>query len=202
MKRLNILLLSLGFIGLVVVGLTPHYILGGILALGSFAGYFFLNGSGEWFPITIFILGILLMILEVFIPNFGVAGILGGILLFGGIYLTYDQNIGKSLIDLSVAGVVAVILAVVLLKNGYSFGNLNKLVLENNLDRISGYSSSKDYSEYLGKKGVTTTTLRPTGKVEFDDKELDVLSSGEQIEFDTPVEVIKVEGSKIIVRRV
>ncbi|MEG0475762.1 MAG: NfeD family protein, partial [Carnobacterium sp.] len=161
-----------------------------------------LNGSGEWFPITIFILGILLMILEVFIPNFGVAGILGGILLFGGIYLTYDQNIGKSLIDLSVAGLVAVILAIVLLKNGYSFGNLNKLVLENNLDRISGYSSSKDYSEYLGKKGVTTTTLRPTGKVKFDDKELDVLSSGEQIEFDTPVEVIKVEGSKIIVRRV
>nr|WP_192987913.1 NfeD family protein [Carnobacterium mobile] len=198
---MNILLLSVGFIGLVIAGLTRHYIIGGILAIGSFAGYFFLNGSGQWFPIIIFILGILLIILEVFIPNFGVAGILGGILLFGGVYLNYG-DVGKSLFDLSVAGIISVILAVVLLKNGYTFGNFNKLVLNDNLNKVSGFSSNKDYSDYLGKKGITTTTLRPSGKVAFDDIELDVLSSGEQIESDIFVEVIKVEGSKIIVRRV
>lgn len=198
---MNILLLSVGFIGLVIAGLTRHYIIGGILAIGSFSGYFFLNGSGQWFPIIIFILGILLIILEVFIPNFGVAGILGGILLFGGIYLNYGDA-GKSLFDLSVAGIISVILAVILLKNGYTFGNFDKLILEDNLNKVSGFSSNKDYTDYLGKKGITTTTLRPTGKVSFDDIELDVLSSGEQIESGIPVEVIKVEGSKIIVRRV
>lgn len=199
--NLNILLLTAGFIGLVIAGLTIHYLLGGLLAIGSFAGYFFINGNGQWFPIVIFILGILLLILEVFIPNFGVAGILGGTLLFGGVYLNYG-NAGQSLFDLSVAGIISVVLAIVLLKKGYSFGNLKKLVLEDNLTKLSGYSSSKDYSEYLGKKGITTTTLRPTGKVAFDNKELDVLSSGEQIESEVFVEVIKVEGSKIIVRRV
>lgn len=198
---MNILLLSAGFIGLVIAGLTIHYLLGGLLAVGSFAGYFFMNGNGEWFPIVIFILGILLLILEVFIPNFGVAGILGGVLLFGGIYLNYGDA-GQSLFDLSIAGIISVVLAIVLLKKGYSFGNFKKLILEQNLTKVSGFSSSGDYADYLGKKGISTTTLRPAGKVAFDDKELDVLSSGEQIEPNIFVEVIKVEGSKIIVRRV
>jgi membrane-bound ClpP family serine protease len=198
---LNILLLSAGFVGLVIAGLTIHYLLGGVLAVGSFAGYFFLNGNGEWFPIVIFILGILLLILEVFIPNFGVAGVLGGLLLFGGIYLNYGDA-GQSLFDLSIAGIISVVLAIILLKKGYSFGNFKKLILEENITKVGGYSSNKDYTDYLGKKGISTTILRPAGKVAFDDTELDVLSSGEQIEPDTSVEVIKVEGSKIIVRRV
>lgn len=198
---MNILLLSAGFIGLVIAGLTIHYLLGGLLAVGSFAGYFFMNGNGEWFPIIIFILGILLLILEVFIPNFGVAGMLGGVLLFGGIYLNYGDA-GQSLFDLSIAGIISVVLAIVLLKKGYSFGNFKKLILEQNLTKVSGFSSSKDYADYLGKKGISTTILRPAGKVAFDDKELDVISSGEQIESNVFVEVIKVEGSKIIVRRV
>lgn len=198
---MNILLLSAGFIGLVIAGLTIHYLLGGLLAVGSFAGYFLMNGNGEWFPIVIFILGILLLILEVFIPNFGVAGILGGVLLFGGIYLNYGDA-GQSLFDLSIAGIISVVLAIVLLKKGYSFGNFKKLILEQNLTKVSGFSSSRDYADYLGKKGISTTTLRPSGKVAFDDKELDVISSGEQIEPNIFVEVIKVEGSKIIVRRV
>ena len=198
---MNILLLSAGFIGLVIAGLTIHYLLGGLLAVGSFAGYFFMNGNGEWFPIVIFILGILLLILEVFIPNFGVAGILGGVLLFGGIYLNYGDA-GQSLFDLSIAGIISVVLAIVLLKKGYSFGNFKKLILEQNLTKVSGFSSSSDYADYLGKIGTSTTTLRPAGKVAFDAKELDVISSGEQIEPNISVEVIKVEGSKIIVRRV
>ncbi|MGB6178159.1 NfeD family protein [Carnobacterium sp.] len=198
---MNILLLSAGFIGLVIAGLTIHYLLGGLLAVGSFAGYFFLNGNGEWFPIVIFVLGILLLLLEVFIPNFGVAGVLGGLLLFGGIYLNYGDA-GQSLFDLSIAGIISVVLAIILLKKGYSFGNFKKLILEENMTKTSGYSSSKDYTDYLGKRGITTTTLRPTGKVAFDEIELDVLSSGEQIESEVFVEVIKVEGSKIIVRRV
>ncbi|WP_414838792.1 NfeD family protein [Carnobacterium sp. TMP28] len=198
---MNILLLSAGFVGLVIAGLTIHYLLGGLLAVGSFAGYFFLNGNGEWFPIVIFILGILLLILEVFIPNFGVAGVLGGLLLFGGIYLNYGDA-GQSLFDLSIAGIISVVLAIILLKKGYSFGNFKKLILEENMTKVGGYSSNKDYTDYLGKKGISTTTLRPAGKVAFDDTELDVLSSGEQIEPDTSVEVIKVEGSKIVVRRV
>ena len=198
---MNILLLTAGFIGLVIAGLTIHYLVGGLLAIGSFAGYFLMNGNGQWFPIVIFILGILLLILEVFIPNFGVAGILGGILLFGGIYLNYGDA-GQSLFDLSIAGIISVVLAIVLLKKGYSFGNFDKLVLKKNLTKVDGFSSSKDYSDYLGKKGLSTTTLRPTGKAVFDGKELDVLSSGEQIEAEVSIEVIKVEGSKIIVRRV
>jgi len=198
---LNILLLSAGFVGLVIVGLTIHYLLGGLLAVGSFAAYFFLNGNGEWFPIVIFVLGIFLLLFEVFIPDFGIAGILGGVLLFGGIYLNYGDA-GQSLLELSIAGIISVVLAIILLKKGYSFGNFKKLILEENLTKISGYSSTKDYTDYLGKKGITTTILRPTGKVAFDGKEIEVLSSGEQIEPEVFVEVIKVEGSKIIVRRV
>ena len=78
---MEILLLTVGFIGLVIAALTPQSTLGGLLALASFGGYFYLNSLENWVPIVIFILGICLLIFEVFVPDFGVAGIIGFLLI-------------------------------------------------------------------------------------------------------------------------
>lgn len=198
---MEILLLTVGFIGLVIAALTPQSTLGGLLALASFGGYFYLNSLENWVPIIIFILGICLLIFEVFIPDFGVAGIIGFLLIIGGVYLTND-NLGVAVRDLSIAVVAASFLVIMLIRRGYSLAHVEKLVLKNNLDKKSGFSSNNDASVYLGKIGTTTTPLRPSGKVQFDGTELDVVSTGEHIDADVSVVVTKVEGYKISVRRV
>lgn len=201
MNILEILLLTVGFIGLVIAALTPQSTLGGLLALASFGGYFYLNSLENWVPIIIFILGICLLIFEVFVPDFGVAGILGFLLIIWGVYLS-NNDFGVAIRDLSIAIVASSFLVIMLIRRGYSLTHLQKLVLQNNLDKKSGFSSNNDASAYLGKTGKTTTTLRPSGKAQFDDTELDVVSTGEFIDADISVIVTKVEGYKIIVRRV
>lgn len=198
---MEILLLTVGFIGLVIAALTPQSTLGGLLALASFGGYFYLNSLENWVPIIIFVLGICLLIFEVFVPDFGVAGTVGFLLIIGGIYLT-NNDFGLALRDLSIAVVASTFLVIMLVRRGYSLAHFEKLVLKINLDKKSGFSSNTDASVYLGKTGTTTTPLRPSGKVRFEDAELDVLSTGEHIDTAVLVVVTKVEGYKIIVRRV
>lgn len=198
---MEIILLTVGFIGLVIAALTPKSTLGGLLALASFGGYFYINSLENWVPIIIFILGICLLIFEVFVPDFGVAGIIGFLLIIGGVYLT-NNDLSTALRDLSIAVVAASFLFIMLIRRGYSLTHLQKLVLQNNLDKESGFSSNTDASAYLGKTGKTTTPLRPSGKVQFEDNELDVVSTGEHIDTNVSVIVTKVEGYKIIVRRV
>lgn len=198
---MEILLLTVGFIGLVIAALTPQSTLGGLLALASFGGYFYLNSLENWVPIIIFVLGICLLIFEVFVPDFGVAGTIGFLLIIGGIYLT-NNDFGLALRDLSIAVVASTFLVIMLVRRGYSLAHFEKLVLKINLDKKSGFSSNTDASVYLGKTGTTTTPLRPSGKARFEDAELDVISTGEHIDTAVSVVVTKVEGYKIIVRRV
>lgn len=198
---LNIALLSIGFLGLVVAAVTPRSTLGGAVSLLSFAAYFFMNENDEWYTIIIFILGISLLIFEVFIPDFGIAGIIGILLIIFGLYQTLG-DLTQAIRDLSIAVLLSVGLVIVLAKKGYSFDNFSKLVLQNDLTSERGFLSNIDYSSLLGQTGKTLTALRPTGKALFEEITLDVLSQDERIEENVLVEVVKVEGSKIIVRRV
>lgn len=198
---LNIALLSIGFLGLVVAAVTPRSTLGGAVSLLSFAAYFFMNENDEWYTIIIFILGISLLIFEVFIPDFGIAGIIGILLIIFGLYQTLG-DLTQAIRDLSIAVLLSAGLVIVLAKKGYSFDNFSKLVLQNDLTSERGFLSNIDYSSLLGQTGKTLTVLRPTGKALFEEITLDVLSQDERIEENVLVEVVKVEGSKIIVRRV
>src|SRR5690625_7685921 len=85
------LLLGIGFIGLVIALLTHQSKLGSAITLVSFASYFVIVGATNWFPILLFTFGIGLIIFEVFIPDFGIAGVLGILLVGGGLYLTHGD---------------------------------------------------------------------------------------------------------------
>ena len=54
---------------------------------------------------------------------------------------------------------------------------------------------------FLGKEGETVTILRPTGMAEFDGVKLNVVADGEYIPKGTPVKVQRVEGARVVVRR-
>lgn len=194
------LFLVIGFISLVMMLFTNRFLVFGGLSIISFFIYFMMVGNGTWVTLLLFLFGIMLLILEVFIPDFGLIGIAGvAMIIFG--YFTNRQDIWGSVLDLGLAIIIAVITAFILIQKGYKFlPGKSSLILGNSLYKQKGYTSGKDYTLYLGKKGTAVTTLRPSGKVDISGKVLDVLSDGKIIVEGAMVQVIHVEGTKIIVK--
>ena len=77
-----------------------------------------------------------------------------------------------------------------------------KIILTNTSSTEQGYVSSVDYSQYLNKEGIVLTELRPSGSVEIDGVPVDVVSEGKFISKGEKVRVVKIEGMRIIVRKV
>lgn len=193
------LFLITGFLSLVFLLFTTRYYLFGGLSVLSFLLYFIYFGNGNWLTLVLFLFGIFLLFVEVFVPGFGLIGIAGFGLIALGFFLNSENLLG-SILDISLAVVISGIATAVMMKKGYKLlPGREKLVLSSSLDRERGYSASKDYGEYLGKSGIARTTLRPSGKAEVEGTTLDVVSSGAIIYEGTPIRVVHVEGIKIIV---
>ena len=64
-----------------------------------------------------------------------------------------------------------------------------------------GYTGAADYSGYLGKKGKVIAPLRPAGTALIDGERVDVVSFGDYIDKDSEIEVVKIEGSKLLVKK-
>ncbi|MGP6146143.1 NfeD family protein [Jeotgalibaca sp. A122] len=196
---LETIFLIVGFVSLVLLLFTNRLVIFGLLSIISFFGYFMVVDSGTWLTFLLFLFGILLLIAEVFIPDFGLIGIIG-VTLIGFGYFSNRADLWGSVMDLSLALIIAVITAYVLLKKGYRFLPGKNLVLGSALKGNRGYSTGNNYQEYLYEKGTALTTLRPSGKVEINGRTLDVVSDGKIIQEGSSVEVVHVEGIKIIVR--
>lgn len=196
------LLLTVGFVGIVVFLLTPKSKTGFIITLASLVGYFYLSGIYNWTPVILFVVGLVLIILEVIIPDFGLLGLLGiGSLAFGIYYTTGD--FGIMVRDLSLALIVSIILIIVLIRKGYSISNLNKFVLSTSSKKAQEVEKAESQAQIkVGMVGETLTPLRPSGKVSFNDqtRSYDVLSSGGHIARGTRVVIQEIHGTKIVVR--
>lgn len=149
------------------------------------------------------IVGIALLVAEAFMPGFGVAGITGIILETVGIVLTYLQHGGLAALGLTVVvlAIIGIVISVSL--RSATKGRLSKtpLVLNHSETTAEGYSATADMDVFLGKEGEATTVLRPTGMAEFDGVKLNVVSDGEYIPKGTHVRVDRVEGARVVVRR-
>ena len=65
-----------------------------------------------------------------------------------------------------------------------------------------GYVSNANRIELIGKQGMSLTPLRPAGTVAVEDERIDVVTEGGYVDAGKTVEVIKVEGSRIVVREI
>lgn len=151
--------------------------------------------------ILLLILGFGLILLEMHIPGFGVPGIIGTICLIMAVVLT-AQNFAQALVmALGILAVLGIMIAVVL--TSFAKGKLFKpLILSEEQKKEHGYISSSDLNYLLGKKGITITDLRPSGSIDIDGVKFDVISNGEYISNGTRVEIYKVSGVKLLVKRV
>ncbi len=155
--------------------------------------------SFDFFSAVFFILGFILVIIEMFNPGFGAPGITGTILLILGIISVARNLYDVFILVIIILAVLGIALTFVL--HSATKGRLSKtLVLTDSLNKEQGFEGTEDLKFFLGKEGKAATILRPAGTADFDGVKLDVVTESEYIQKDAKIKVIKVEGRRIVVR--
>ncbi len=201
---ISTLLLTLGFVGLVLEILTPGFGLGGTISLMGFGLYFggnILAGNSNWTSLILFVVGLGLLVIEGVVPGFGLPGIGGLIFVLAGTVLAM-QDLSAAILSLSIAIIITTLVAIVMVKHGYKSKILKKIVLSNKLDNNRGYLSTNNMVKLMEKEGETLSELRPSGFIVINGEKYDALAESGYIPENTTVRVVKVEGSKIFVRRI
>ena len=144
--------------------------------------------------------GVALLVLEVFVPGFGLPGISGLILVSVGVFMTWRQygmmaGLTVTLLSLAVAGI-----SISISIKSASSGKLSKSALV--LNDVIEPEEKEEMNALVGKEGVALTVLNPVGVAEFDGVRLNVVSEGSYLEKGTKVRVLLVEGSRIVVREI
>lgn len=147
-----------------------------------------------------FFVGFVLIIMEVFIPGFGIAGVTGTVLIALGIIKVSSSLLMAFLLLLLLA--IVVLLLFYFVYSSAAHGKLGKkLILKDSLSSSGGFTSSADLSGMVEKSGIALTTLRPSGIAEFDGSRFNVQAEGEYIKVGEKVKVLRAEGSKLTVKR-
>ena len=148
------------------------------------------------------IVGIVLMVVEMFTPGFGLAGGLGIVALLAAVVLRAD-NFVTGMITLALILLILLLFGVFFFRS-FSKGKLSRssIVLQ---DAIEGESTSlgREASQALiGREGTCVNVLRPAGNADFDGQKMDVVSAGEFLPAGTRVRIVRIEGARILVEPV
>lgn len=186
-----------------------------ILAAVMYFAPLYLEGLAANWEILVFLAGLILIAVEIFvIPGFGVAGISGILLVFIGLVLSLIGNVDFdfSPVDTRKLG-VAVMTVVFGLFGGFILalylgnklftaksGVFKNLALNTVQNVDEGYLNvESDFLEMKGKKGKAQTVLRPGGKVIVEGEIYDAMALNGFIDKDEKVEVVKVGTSQLYV---
>ena len=199
------ILITLGFIGIIVEVATLGWGIAGTIGILSLALFFsgnLLVGNTNWGLILLFVAGAVLLALEIFlIPGFGVTGILGLILTMASLFLTFENPV-LGMYAIAFAIVLALI-TIVILGKYFSRSKLwQRVSLKTEQSKEHGYVAPVSRYELLGAEGQALSILRPAGTGLFAGERIDVISEGGYIEPGAKIKVIKVEGNKVIVREI
>ncbi len=147
------------------------------------------------------VIGIILLIVEVFMPGFGLPGIAGLLLLGVSIVMTWMSHgayagLGATLVVLAIGGIVLSLS----LKSATS-GRISRsaLILK---DTTQTPREEPKLERLIGVEGVSQTVLRPAGIALVDGQRINVVTRGEFIGKDEQVVIEEIEGARVIVRRV
>ena len=145
--------------------------------------------------------GVILLIVEAFMPGFRVPGISGIILLLAGVAMTWYEYGAMVGLGTTVAVLALVGVAISVSLKSASSGRLSKSDLILN-DTETPPSENADMQLLVGKEGVVKNTLRPVGTAEFDCGKLHVTSDGEYVSEGQKVRIVRVEGTQIFVNKI
>lgn len=198
------ILLSLASLGLVIELYSPGFGVAGSIGLASLLLFFYghlVAGLAGYETLILFVIGVGLIVAEFFLPG-GIAGILGLGAIIGSILMAGGDVVAMGT-SLLIAMAVAIIAMVVFVKVfGKKMKLFNKIILKDSTSTEGGYVSNVNRLELIGATGVTKTALRPSGTIVIEDERIDAVSEGGFIGQNKPVRVVKVEGSRTVVREI
>jgi membrane-bound serine protease (ClpP class) len=206
------LLITIAMLGILIEIRTPGFGIPGALGVSSLGlflwGHWLVQLAG-WEEMLLAGAGVILLALEVLvIPGFGVAGILGIIAILAGLVLSMvgpgdtPAFILQAAVRVVFSLLFALLASLLLLRllPRLPFGR--RLILARGLDSAQGYASAPvSDALLLGKTGRASSPLRPAGIAEIDGHRVDVVSEGDMIDAGQLIEVIRVDGNRIVVRR-
>ena len=151
-------------------------------------------------PVLIMMLvGVGLLVFEMYVPGFGVPGISGIALLTLG-FVLLKPTLAQGLVLFAIlAAILCIALSICLYSASKGRLSRSKLVL-NDVAVSAEAAENNDMNYFIGREGVTHTALRPAGIGEFDGVKLNVVSDGEFIAQGKAIRVQSVEGNRIVVR--
>jgi membrane-bound serine protease (ClpP class) len=219
------ILFIIGLIALYIEFASPGLGIGGLLALVCFSLFFwsrFLGGTAEWFEVILFVSGLLLILVEIFlIPGFGIWGGTGIMLMLASLVLASQpfllprnkqdlQALTQSMAVVlgSIIGFLAI--AGWLTRRLGQVPLFRQLLLQPQAVARAGSDGAAVLSETVlggcvirvGDRGLSESPLRPAGRIKLGNDYVDVVSDGSYIDAGQPVQVVDVRGNRIVVRQV
>ena len=222
------LLFMIGLLGIYIELGSPGLGLPGLVAVICFAILFgsrYLVGLANWVEVVLFIVGILLLLVELLIvPGFGVTGVLGIIFMFAGLLGMFIPNqpdelpwpktsfdwtlLQNGALTLGAGFVGFLVLASLLAKHLPKIKFLSGLVMmpatAGGVDAPISMTAPPETSTKLdvGQTGAVVTPLRPSGKAQFDSVFVDVVAQGEFLKKGTNVRIVEISGNRVVVEAV
>jgi membrane-bound ClpP family serine protease len=211
-------LLFVAFFALITEASAPGIGVAGFVSGLCFLLFFwsqFLNGTSGWLEVTLFVGGLVCIALEIFVlPGFGVFGVGGGAMVLTSIVLAsqtfiiprnsyqFDQ-MPSSLFTAVVAG-GGIVAAAWIVRRYLPDAPIVRLLMlrapdDDEVEELDVRESLVDWHYLMGKRGITTTQLTPSGKAKFGDEVIGVISDGVLVEPGIPVVVSEVRGNLVLV---
>jgi len=205
------LLLSLGVLALLAEIKAGTHGLGlvvGIGSMGLFFGSSYLVGLAGMEEVILLGLGLISVCVEVFLlPGFGIAGVLGALLVGASIVLAMLGNfpsvtdVVEAMAVLGASVVITLAITVAWIRHLPTSRRFRGLIHSEAANTAEGFLSAPSRVELVGKIGVAASDLRPAGVATVDGERLDVVTEGEYVASGVRVEVIRTEGYRHVVRR-
>jgi membrane-bound serine protease (ClpP class) len=206
------LLLSLGVLALLAeikAGTHGFGLLVGFASIGLFFGSSLILGLAGLEEVILLGLGVIAVAVEVFLlPGFGVAGVLGALLIGAAIVLAMLGNfptggdVTRALAVLGASIFISLAVAYAWLRHLPNSRRFSGLIHQDSAEAARGYVSALPRADLIGKRAVALTDLRPAGVALIDGEKLDVVTDGEYIASGAPVEIVRAEGYRHVVRSV
>lgn len=214
------LLMLLGFGALYMEMKTPGFgVFGivGIICLAIVFGSKYMSGLANHTEMLILLAGVALFIIEIYIlPGTFIFGLMGLVLITVGLILSLQSFTipnpefpwqKQILMDniLLVLGMAVLSLFIPLLGIKYLLphlpGNINLIPAATlKQSRVTSVVNTAELKP--GLKGITLTILKPSGKGEFSGHRLEVTALSGYIDDQKEVEIVEIQGNKIIVKEV
>ena len=150
-------------------------------------------------PVILQVLGVVVVIAEFILPSMGVLTAVALILFGSSLYLVFSQVS-------SMAGFIFVAIDIcmipILIIVGIKMLAASPVTLRSSLDSTDGARSQPpEWDILVGVRGTAVTDLHPSGTALLNGKRHDVVSRGDFIPKTTPVEVVSIEGNRIVVKQ-